>query len=66
VVLSNTYHPDNKRGFAPAAQNVGLSVASDMGFNVLREFWPEVARKFKLPFRDQNEPPMQAPVTATN
>jgi hypothetical protein len=66
VVLSNTYHPDNKRGFAPAAQNVGLSVASDMGFNVLREFWPEVARKFKLPFRDQNEPAVQEPVTATN
>ena len=66
VVLSNTYRPDNKRGFAPAAQNIGLSVASDMGFNVLREFWPEVARKFKLPFRDQNEPVVQEPVTATN
>lgn len=65
VVLSNTYHPDNKRGFAPAAQNVGMSFASDMGFNVLREFWPEVARKLKLPFRDQNEPTVQAPVTIT-
>jgi len=66
VALSNTYHPDSKRGFAFAAERVGLSFASDIGFNVLREFWPEVARKFKLPFRGQNEPPIQEPVTATN
>ena len=55
VVLSNAYHPDNRRGVAPAATRVGYSVASDVGFDVLREFWPEIARKFKLPFRDQNE-----------
>ena len=56
VVLSNTYHPDNQRGFSPAAQRVGYAVASDAGFDVLREFWPEIARKFKLPFRGQREP----------
>lgn len=56
VALSNVYHPDNKRGFAPAAQRVGFGVANDVGFDVLREFWPEIARKFRLPFRDQNEP----------
>jgi hypothetical protein len=65
VALSNTYRPDNKRGFAPAARRVGLSVAADMGFDVLREFWPEIARKFKLPFRDQSEPKKQEPVPAT-
>jgi hypothetical protein len=54
VALSNTYHPDNRRGFSPAAQRVGYSVASDAGFDVLREFWPEIAHKLKLPFRDQN------------
>jgi len=27
---------------------------------VLREFWPEISRKFKLPFRDQHEPKPQA------
>jgi hypothetical protein len=53
VVLSNTYHPDNQRGFAPAAQRVGYSVLQDMGFDVLREFWPEVSRVFKLPFRGE-------------
>jgi hypothetical protein len=53
VVLSNTYHPDNRRGFEPAAQRVGYGAVQNMGFDVLREFWPEIARKFKLPFRGQ-------------
>jgi len=56
VVLSNTYHPGNRRGFDPAAESVGYNVANDAGFNVLREFWPEIARKFKLPFREDNGP----------
>lgn len=55
VVLSNVYHPDYVRGFSPAAQRVGYSVLSDAGFDVLREFWPEIARKLKLPFRGQHE-----------
>jgi hypothetical protein len=53
VVLSNTYHPDNQRGFAAAAQRVGYSILQDMGFDVLREFWPEISHKFKLPFRGE-------------
>jgi hypothetical protein len=56
VVLSNVYRPDNKRGFAPAAERVGMAVAWDTGFNLLREFWPEVARTFHLPYRGQHEP----------
>jgi hypothetical protein len=56
VALGNVYHPDNQRGFSPAAQRVGYSVAGDAGFDVLREFWPEIARKFKIPFRGQHEP----------
>jgi hypothetical protein len=57
VALSNVYHPDHPRGFAPTAESVGSSAGQNMGFDILREFWPEIARKFKLPFRDQNEPP---------
>ncbi len=53
-VLSNTYHPDNRRGFAPAAERVGYSILQDTGFDVLREFWPEISRKFRLPFRRGN------------
>jgi hypothetical protein len=49
--LSNLYHPGNPRGFGPTATRVGFSVANDMAWDVLREFWPEVTRKFHLPFR---------------
>lgn len=56
VALSNTYHPDNQRGFAPAAEQVGYSILQDAGFDVLREFWPEISRKFRLPFRGESEP----------
>ena len=55
VALSNVYHPDNRRGFGPSAERVVISVAQDAGFDVLREFWPEIARKFKLPFRGEKE-----------
>jgi hypothetical protein len=53
VVLSNTYRPDNRRGFAPAAERVGYAILQDMGFDVLREFWPEISKKFRLPFRGE-------------
>jgi hypothetical protein len=55
VVLSNAYHPGNERGAASVATRVGLAVVQDMGFDVLREFWPEVSRKFNLPFRGSRE-----------
>jgi hypothetical protein len=49
--LSNTYHPGNDRSVASASQRVAVNIASDAGFDVLREFWPEIVHKFKLPFR---------------
>ena len=52
VALGNLYHPGHRRGFTPAAERVGISVGTDMGFDVLREFWPELVRKFHLPFRE--------------
>jgi len=55
AVLSNTYHPDNRRGVTPAAQRVAYGAVQNIGFDVLREFWPEIARKFRLPFRGQQE-----------
>ena len=53
--ISNLYHPGNRRGVGPAAQNIAIDVGLDLGFDELREFWPEAARKLKLPFRDQGE-----------
>jgi hypothetical protein len=58
--ISNLYHPGTRRGFVPAAQNISIDVALDIGYDELREFWPEIARKLRLPFRDQNEPPLNA------
>jgi len=55
VILSNTYHPGNKRGVGPAAEGVALNIANDTAFDVLREFWPEIAHKMHLPFRDEHE-----------
>jgi len=49
--LSNLYHPGNPRGFGPTASRVGFSLANDMSWDVLREFFPEVSRKLHLPFR---------------
>jgi len=43
--------------------SAGFSVLSDMGFDTLREFWPEIAHKFKLPFRFFSEP---EPMTDTS
>jgi hypothetical protein len=51
ISLGNVYHPGNKRGFAPTAEELGFSLMTDMGYDVLREFWPEISHKFKLPFR---------------
>ena len=51
VALSNTYHPGNDRGFGPASGRVAVNIGIDAGVDILREFWPEVVRKFKLPFR---------------
>jgi hypothetical protein len=54
--LSNMYHPGNQRGFSPTAENVGESVGSDVGYDILREFWPEIAQKLHLPFKHQGQP----------
>jgi len=62
AALADAYHPGLKPGVGPAAERLGFGIAQDVGFDVLREFWPEVTHKFKLPFRDQNEPPAPAPV----
>ena len=63
TALSNTYHPGNERGVGPVTRRVAISVGIDVGFDVLREFWPETVRKLRLPFRepDQKGTEQQAP-----
>jgi hypothetical protein len=55
VALNNVYHPGNQPGVAAAARNGAFNIIQDMGFDVLREFWPEVARRFRMPFRGVRE-----------
>jgi hypothetical protein len=56
-LVGNLYHPGSPRGFGPTASRVGFSVANDMAWDLLREFWPEITHKFRLPFRTQQDFP---------
>lgn len=57
VALNDLYHPGNQRGLGPGMRVAAYSLASDMGFDVLREFWPDIAHKLHMPFRDTRPPP---------
>ena len=57
VALSNTYHPGNDRGVGPACESIAINIGTDVGTDILREFWPEIVRKFRLPFRVEQQPP---------
>jgi len=56
AALSDVYHPDNRPGIGPAAKAASYGIVQDVGWDVLREFWPDIAQRLKLPFRGQNQP----------
>jgi hypothetical protein len=60
VWLNGTYYAGAPRGFAPEARRVTYSVLQDVCWDVLREFWPEIAHKLKMPFRDRREPAIRS------
>lgn len=60
VAIENLYHPGRERGFEPAARRVGIKIGESMGFDVLKEFWPEIVRKLRLPFRERTVAPVAA------
>jgi len=43
--ISNAYYPDN-RGFSDTMQRFTTQLATDAFSNVLKEFWPDIKRKF--------------------
>ena len=59
VAASDIYHPGNERGLTPALRAGGYALAAGMGFDILREFWPDLGHKFHLPFRDTRERPVK-------
>jgi hypothetical protein len=45
VAISNAYYQDN-RSATNSATKLGMQIGVDMASNVLKEFWPDVSRKF--------------------
>jgi hypothetical protein len=45
AALSNTYYPAGNRSAGDAADRFGISFGTQAGFNLLKEFWPDIKRK---------------------
>jgi hypothetical protein len=45
VAISQSYYPDT-RDPSDAVSKLGMQLGVDMASNVLKEFWPDIARKF--------------------
>jgi hypothetical protein len=45
--LSNAYYPAENRGTKLTLERMGLSYLSEVGYNALKEFWPDIARRKK-------------------
>ena len=46
VAISTAYYPDNRTAH-DAVGKLGMQLGVDMAANVLKEFWPEIQRKFR-------------------
>jgi hypothetical protein len=51
VAVNNIYHTGEDHGAGAMARNTAYRFAWNAGFDLLREFWPDIARRCKLPFR---------------
>jgi len=45
AAIANLYYPSNNRGIGNTLDKFTVNVVSDAGFNVLKEFWPDMRRK---------------------
>jgi hypothetical protein len=52
VAISNIYYKDNRTAH-DAVSSLGVQVGVDMAANVLREFWPDLERKFRPRHADE-------------
>jgi len=50
VAISNAYDSDHRNGSAATAK-LGMQIGVDMASNVLKEFWPDLNRKFNRKYR---------------
>lgn len=56
VAISNAYYQDN-RNASSAAAKLGTQLGVDMASNILKEFWPDLSRKFSHRHRDDQPRP---------
>lgn len=47
AALSTVYYPRSGSSTSDAISRAGLGVASDMGWNVFKEFWPDIWKKLR-------------------
>lgn len=60
VAISNAYYADNRTA-GDGVSKLGVQLGVDMAANILKEFWPDVERKFRRKHRDS--PPSSLPPT---
>jgi hypothetical protein len=48
VAISNAYYTDDRTA-SEAVSKLGVQLAVDMAGNILKEFWPDLKRKFRKP-----------------
>jgi hypothetical protein len=53
VAISNAYYVDNRTA-SSAVGRFGIQIGVDMAANIFREFWPDVARKFRHKHQPSN------------
>jgi hypothetical protein len=46
VAISNAYYADNRTA-SSAVSSLGVQLGVDMAANILKEFWPDLERKFR-------------------
>jgi len=51
VAISNAYYKDNRTA-ADGVSKLGMQLGVDMAANVLKEFWPDLQRKFRRNHRE--------------
>jgi hypothetical protein len=47
ALVSRTWHPEDQRTLRSGLQSGAISVGIDAGWNVFKEFWPDIRRKLR-------------------
>lgn len=64
AAVENTYLPEANRTVGTTFENYGIALAITAGTNTLREFWPHIAKRLRLPGGQPH--PSSTPAAAQN